>query len=184
MFTVNDPIFEAIYDASGKNLLRTKEILNAILDVENHNDKLDFTMALTAATGFNPNAEWAAEREAHTKKSDSKKLSKAARDRAVSSWVLNNVKPGMMIKVGGTRDGSGWRKVLRWQTGHQEILECRQFIKYRSPIGRDKDNRLIFDTTWSERPYITDHMPKKVIAVEIDGVWKKVIDLIKEERND
>lgn len=175
IMNTNNSIFDAIYVASDRDLSQTKIILEAIIGVENHDDKLDFVMALTTAKGFDPNAEWLARQEEQRKKNNRKKLSRAARDRVVSIWVLNNVKPGMMIKVSGTRDGKGWRKVLRWQPGVQEILECQKYTKIRITAGVNK---------WSKQPYITDHMPKKVVAVEINGEWKKIVDLIQEEKNE
>jgi len=183
VYTVDDPIFEAVYEAVGRNVETTKRVLRAIMGVETHNDKIDFAIAFITAGSFNKEAEGQAKWEEDQRQIAKKRMSRGLRDMEVTKWVMANVKSGMMVRMSGTKDGSGWRKVIRWKTDIGEVLECQKLTKRRVPTSEKHPNGLPKrKTVWTEEPYITTHGPEKVIAVELNGEWKNVVDLIKEEK--
>ncbi len=162
MFTVDDPVFEAIYKVVGHD--NAILILESIVELD-INDKIDFITALQTAMKFDSHQERMAEINHDQMEREMKNMARTKRDDKVSAWVKENVKPGMMIRVSNTRDGTGFRMVLDWQlNGRLECQKCYQ----------DGDS-------FKPAPYITTHMPKKVVKVLVDGEWKSVVDLVKEE---
>ncbi len=183
MYTVDDPIFEAIYEELNGNIYATKRILRAIMGVKNHDDKIDFATALITAGSFDNEAERQARWKADQQRMAKNRMSRDMRNMAVTKWVMANVKSGMMVRMSGTKDGSGWRKVIRWKTDVGEVLECQKLTKSRVPTGEKYPNGIIKrKTVWIEEPYITTHGPEKVMAVDLDNAWRNVVDLIKEEK--
>lgn len=84
----------------------------------------------------------------------------------IEQWVENNVRPGMFLKMKGTRDGHGIREVLsvKKKYGRHPVLVCHQI----QPPSRHTDWEL-------EVQQITEHDFNKVMGTIIP------LDLSKEE---
>ena len=185
MHTVDNPIFEAIFNAVGGRTSDAIDVLGALAALDG-DDKLDVAKAYLVAKNFDPQAEYdAQEIEEHKAKIKRQEASKL-RDKKVARWVLKNVDSGMIVKVSGTRD-KGYRQVIRVDLtrldyGAPWYMECRQ-LEVSVPVGCRRPKYPKFDQL-KDRPYITEHLLKKVTAVLIDDEWKRVIDLMKETEND
>lgn len=181
MFTVDNPIFEALYEVARGSTSETIDILEAIVNLD-ITDKLDLVEAYMVAKNFDPVAEYEAERIDRLEKNTQRSYTKHLRDKKVAAWVLKTVDPGMIVKVSGTRD-KGYRQVIKMYSDSAGIyLECRQ-LEVFVPVGCRLPKEPKYDQL-KDRPYITSHLLKKVTAILINDEWKKVTDLIKEEDDD
>lgn len=185
MYTADDPVFEAIWEASGGNIGFVRNVLEALANLK-ASDTVDFKASLQLAVDFNVHAEWAAATKADTERQEIRRAKDNYRDKRVHAWVLKNVEPGMIVKVTGTRD-KGYRQVImidltRLDCGAPWYIECRQ-LEVSVPVGCRRPKYPKFDQL-TDKPYITNHLLKKVTAVLIDDEWKNVVDLIREEEND
>lgn len=182
MYTVNNPIFEALYEAIGAKDARFA--LEAIVGLEfETDDKMDFISAFSAAKSFDESTENHARWDAVEKRNTKKQATKEARDERVAKWVKENVTVGMMLRFGGTRDLKGFRKVrsIREVKNVGTHLECQKWLP-RSFIAKAiHDNESYKSSYWEEQPIITEHMAKKVVHVFWDGKWQKVVNLCKEK---
>lgn len=178
MYTVDNPIFEAVYKAVNKSTSDTIDVLAALVDLK-ANDKLDLAESYLVAKNFDPNYENRAEQLDRLKKNDERREIDRVRNEKVADWVLKNVDSGMIVKVSGTRD-KGYRQVIKMYSDSAGIyLECRQ-LEVFVPVGCRRPKAPKYDQL-KDRPYITSHLLKKVTAILINDEWKKVTDLIKEE---
>lgn len=174
MYTVDNPIFEALYQAIGDSEAQLALKAIVALGVE-ADDKLDFVLALSVAKNFNWDAERNARLNAEEEKNKKRRTTKLSRDERVAKWAEENVTVGMMIKVTGTRDGQGWRKVIRIDNrGDGITFQCQKWARRLKRVDG------VMKTVWGEEPYITDHMAKKVVQVLLDDKWQNVTDLCKE----
>lgn len=83
------------------------------------------------------------------RKAARKKQRKLARK--ATEWAEEHLEPGMYIKVVGTRDGHGARRVLEVNRDKKSVT-CRQVTLIV------QDDQMIVE----DLPYITEHMFKKV----------------------
>jgi hypothetical protein len=104
------------------------------------------------------------------------------RDAKIANWVVGNVFVGDIVKMSGTRDGHGIRKVERVVShGDWYVLECRAYDKIKRfynvnsfrPVGDIPDlyvqsdivNGRICTTHFEVIAQMTTHKPEKVVAV-------------------
>lgn len=109
-------------------------------------------------------------REAEVRKDRQKK--EQAKKQSNAAWAMKHLKPGMFIKVRGTKDGKGLREVMTVDKG-REMIVCRKWIfspghySFTTKSFR-KDERA---TQWSDKVWarpdnqITEHQMDKITGV-------------------
>ncbi len=180
MYTVDNPIFEALYEVLGST--NAQLALEAITDLD-VDDKIDLILALSIAKNFDESAEDHARWDANEKRNTKKQAAREARDDRVAKWVQENVTVGMMLRFGGTRDLKGFRKVrsIREHRHTGTHVECQKWLPKSFITRALNDNEYYKSSSWEEQPIITTHMAKKVVHVFWDGKWQKVVNLCKEK---
>jgi len=182
-------VFESLHGKKGRNhmvleetRIQTVKILMALQGKTIN----DLNFALIAAQVFDPVSENEAGQAKAKLKRQQRHVNLMNRGARVTSWVAENLEVGQMVKMSGTRDGQGYRKVMEIKTNRDGSVTVvgQQFTSRRHwSIDEDSGERSV-KFSWTEEPYITDHMAKKVIDVEINGKWHNLNDLTKVDEND
>lgn len=104
---------------------------------------------------------------------DERKQRKAKELPAVAQWAAENLKPGMRLKMSGTRDGRGVREFMSLR---DMSVEGRQvFIRWR---GQWVDGKFVQGPSTETLGQITQHHLSKLTHVQVDGQWVRINDLV------
>lgn len=96
--------------------------------------------------------------------------------RMVDRYVAENIEPGMLIKVKGTRDGHGIRRVMKKipsTRGEGGSLQCLQIRAVKSEQGNPSTVELVYDNFGE-----TDGEPYEVEGITVH-YYNKVIGLVR-----
>ena len=111
-------------------------------------------------------AKWEAERQA-------KYAAEAAHLNRVAKALKALLKPGMMLKMKGCKDGLGLREFIRWD--ENENLVCWQLRREKEYRPNSKSAFWVQERT----NQVTTHMPDKVTRVFIDGTGLLIKSILK-----
>jgi len=89
----------------------------------------------------------------------------------VLTALIKLLKPGMMLKMKGCKDGVGIREFIRWDDN--DNLVCWQILRRRSWNGKVA----VYDQGRTNQ--VTTHMADKVSRVYVDGTGLEIKSIIK-----